>query len=153
MRAEKRRDAMGLMIDGKWVDDDRISADARGHFIRADSRFRHWITAEGSAGPSGERGLKAEVGRYNLFVSPSFPGARRDLNRHTNVNNESSEIIRMFNAAFGAFTDVHYDFYPEDLRGEIDRINDFVYSHFNNGVYRAGFARSQEAYDEAVRQG
>ena len=75
-----------------------------------------------------------------------------DRERRTIVNNESSEIIRMFNAAFGAFTDVNYDFYPEDLRGEIDRINDFVYSHLNNGVYRAGFARSQEAYDEAVRK-
>ncbi len=210
---------MGLMIDGEWVDDDRISADARGHFIRADSRFRHWITADGSAGPSGERGFKAEAGRYHLFVSPSCPWAHRtiilrklkrlegvismsiadrpkdegwayseaiddfkpcadgifrlyqvyaaadasysgkvtvptlwDRERRTIVNNESSEIIRMFNAAFGAFTDVHYDFYPADLRGEIDRINDFVYSHFNNGVYRAGFARSQEAYDDAVRK-
>ena len=45
-----------------------------------------------------------------------------------------------------------YDFYPEELRGEIDRINDFVYNYFNNGVYRAGFARSQEAYDEAVKK-
>ena len=45
-----------------------------------------------------------------------------------------------------------YDFYPQALRGEIDRINDFVYSHFNNGVYRAGFARSQEAYDDAVKK-
>ncbi|HSK30776.1 MAG TPA: glutathione S-transferase C-terminal domain-containing protein, partial [Candidatus Limnocylindria bacterium] len=75
-----------------------------------------------------------------------------DRERRTIVNNESSEIIRMFNAAFRAHTDMDYDFYPEELRGEIDRINDIVYSHFNNGVYRAGFARSQEAYEEAARK-
>src|SRR5262249_9220802 len=60
--------------------------------------------------------------------------------------------IRMFNSAFKAWTDVEYDFYPEDLRAEIDGINELVYSHFNNGVYRAGFARSQEAYEEAARK-
>ncbi len=75
-----------------------------------------------------------------------------DRERRTIVNNESSEIIRMFNSAFAAHTDVHYDFYPEDLRAEIDRVNDLVYGHLNNGVYRAGFARSQAAYDEAVRK-
>jgi putative glutathione S-transferase len=58
----------------------------------------------------------------------------------------------MFNSAFNAWTDVTYDFYPEVLRDEIDRINEFVYSHLNNGVYRAGFAQTQVAYDEAVRK-
>ena len=58
----------------------------------------------------------------------------------------------MLNSAFGAFTEVDDDFYPADLRAEIDRINDLVYSHFNNGVYRAGFARGQEAYEEAARK-
>jgi putative glutathione S-transferase len=75
-----------------------------------------------------------------------------DRKRRQIVNNESSEIIRMFNSAFDAWTDVRYDFYPEALRSEIDRINEFVYSHLNNGVYRAGFAQTQEAYDEAVRK-
>jgi putative glutathione S-transferase len=75
-----------------------------------------------------------------------------DRERRTIVNNESSEIIRMFNSAFGAYTDVRSDFYPEQLRPEIDRINDFVYANLNNGVYRAGFARSQEAYDDAARK-
>jgi putative glutathione S-transferase len=210
---------MGHMIDGKWINEDRIPADARGHFVRADSQFRNWITADGSAGPTGESGHKAAPGRYHLFVSPSCPWAHRtiimrklkklegvismsnadrpkaegwayseaiddfrpsddgifrlhqvyaaadprytgkvtvptlwDRERRTIVNNESSEIIRMFNSAFGAHTNVHYDFYPEDLRAEIDRINDLVYGHLNNGVYRAGFARSQEAYDEAGRK-
>jgi putative glutathione S-transferase len=75
-----------------------------------------------------------------------------DLKRRRIVNNESSEIIRMFNSAFDAFTDDAYDFYPEALRDEIDQVNDFVYSHLNNGVYRAGFAQSQEAYEEAARR-
>ena len=76
-----------------------------------------------------------------------------DRERRTIVNNESSEIIRMFNSRLSAITrSASYDFYPETLRGEIDQINEFVYSHFNNGVYRAGFARSQEAYDEAVKK-
>jgi putative glutathione S-transferase len=75
-----------------------------------------------------------------------------DRKRRTIVNNESSEIIRMFNSAFNAWTDASFDFYPEGLRDEIDRINDFVYAHLNNGVYRTGFARTQEAYDEAARK-
>jgi putative glutathione S-transferase len=210
---------MGYMLDGKWKDDDRIPTDVRGAFVRADSQFRHWITGDGGAGPSGSGGFKAEPGRYHLFVSYSCPWAHRtvifrklkkledvisfsiadkpkiegwaysegiddlqpgddgifrlyqvyaaadshytgkvtvptlwDRERRTIVNNESSEIIRMFNSAFGAHTDVNYDFYPEELRSEIDRINEVVYSHFNNGVYRAGFARSQEAYEEAAKR-
>jgi glutathionyl-hydroquinone reductase len=74
-----------------------------------------------------------------------------DKKRGTIVNNESSEIIRMFNSAFAAFTNVHTDYYPAALRDEIDRINDLVYATVNNGVYRAGFATSQEAYEEAAR--
>lgn len=65
------------------------------------------------------------------------------------VNNESSEIIRMLNSEFGGIAGDDTDFYPLNLRGEIDRINDFVYTRINNGVYRCGFARSQEAYDAA----
>jgi putative glutathione S-transferase len=75
-----------------------------------------------------------------------------DRKRKRIVNNESSEIIRMFNSAFNAWTDVTYDFYPEALRDEIERVNEFVYSHLNNGVYRAGFAQSQGAYEEAARK-
>jgi putative glutathione S-transferase len=72
-----------------------------------------------------------------------------DKERRTIVNNESSEIIRMFNTAFDAFTDVSADYYPPALRGEIDRINEFVYSNINNGVYRTGFATTQAAYEQA----
>jgi putative glutathione S-transferase len=66
------------------------------------------------------------------------------------VNNESADIIRMLNSEFDAFAEhPDVDLYPEALRPEIDRINERVYTDVNNGVYRAGFARSQEAYEDA----
>lgn len=68
------------------------------------------------------------------------------------VNNESSEIIRMLNGEFKGIAGDDTDYYPLTLRGEIDRINEFVYARVNNGVYRCGFARSQEAYDAAYDQ-
>jgi glutathionyl-hydroquinone reductase len=74
-----------------------------------------------------------------------------DKERRTIVNNESAEIIRMLNSAFGRFTNVRTDYYPPPLRAEIDRINALVYENINNGVYRTGFATSQEAYEEAFR--
>jgi putative glutathione S-transferase len=74
-----------------------------------------------------------------------------DKVRGTIVNNESSEIIRMLSREFGALARTPYDFYPEDLREEIDAVNARVYETVNNGVYRTGFATTQEAYDEAVR--
>ena len=74
--------------------------------------------------------------------------------RHTGtiVNNESSEIMRMFNSEFDAFGDSSLDFYPEALRSEIDELNAFIYPRINNGVYRCGFATTQEAYEEAYRE-
>src|SRR5580698_620104 len=208
---------MGLLVNGAWQED--ISRTKDGQFIRPTTRFRNFVTADGSAGPSGEGGFPAEAGRYHLYVSDACPWAHRttifrslkklenaisvsitaplygktgwefgaaqggtrdevngkatlaevylvadphytgrvsvpvlwDKKRRTIVNNESSEIIRMLNSAFDAFTNIHTDYYPEDLRGEIDRINDVVYPTVNNGVYRAGFATSQEAYEEAAR--
>ncbi len=65
------------------------------------------------------------------------------------VSNESSEIIRMFNAAFDELTGNRLDFYPERLRSQIDALNERIYPNVNNGVYRAGFATTQEAYEEA----
>lgn len=72
-----------------------------------------------------------------------------DKKRGTIVNNESSEIIRMFNSAFDDLTGDERDYYPAPLRKEIDAINAFVYDDINNGVYKAGFATSQAAYEEA----
>jgi len=208
---------MGLLVDGVWQQDGVRTKD--GQFIRPTSRYRNWVTPDGSAGPTGDGGFVAESGRYHLYVSLSCPWAHRtvifrklkglenvismstvspdmlqdgwtfdkatgssgdsvngmsklseiylladpqytgrvsvpvlwDKQRKTIVNNESSEIIRMFNTAFDALTNVHTDYYPEPLRAEIDRLNDMIYPNVNNGVYRAGFATSQGPYEEAFR--
>ena len=208
---------MGQLVDGVWQEDGSRTKDGR--FIRPSSNFRNFVTADGSAGPSGSGGFPAEAGRYHLYISLACPWAHRtlifrtlkkldsvisvsnaaplysktgwefsterggtgdavngkatlaeiylladphytgrvsvpvlwDKKRKTIVNNESSEIIRMLNTAFDAFTNVRTDYYPVELRDEIDRINDIVYPTVNNGVYRAGFATSQDAYEEAAR--
>lgn len=201
---------MGLLHNGEWVDQWYDSESSGGHFQRQASRFRHWLTAGGAAGPNGEQGFKAEKGRYQLYVSLACPWAHRtlifralkqledyidvtvvdptmlengwqvgdplyrldflyqlylkadsryegrvtvpvlwDKKTETIVSNESSEIIRMFNTAFNHLTDNHDDYYPEELRGQIDSINERVYDSINNGVYRAGFATTQAAYEEA----
>jgi putative glutathione S-transferase len=72
-----------------------------------------------------------------------------DKQQNRIVNNESAEIIRMFNSAFDDLTGNDLDFYPEPLRAEIDALNERIYPAVNNGVYRAGFATSQHAYEEA----
>jgi len=72
-----------------------------------------------------------------------------DEQTETIVNNESSEIIRMFNTAFDDLGAKEGCYYPENLRSAIDEINDFIYPSVNNGVYRCGFATTQEAYEEA----
>jgi glutathionyl-hydroquinone reductase len=208
---------MGLLVDGVWQED--VSRTKDGYFIRPVTRFRNFVTADGSPGPSGEGGFPAERGRYHLYISLACPWAHRalifralkklddaisvsiteplygktgwefgstpesthdtangkatmaevylladprysgrvsvpvlwDKTRRTIVNNESAEIIRMLNTAFDAFTDVKMDYYPAPLRAEIDLVNDLVFSTVNNGVYRAGFATSQAAYEEAAR--
>jgi putative glutathione S-transferase len=75
-----------------------------------------------------------------------------DRKLETVVSNESAEIIRMFNSEFDALGDASLDFYPEPLRSEIDEVNAFVYPKVNNGVYRCGFATTQEAYAEAFEE-
>jgi putative glutathione S-transferase len=185
--------------------------DDKGAFVRRDSAFRRWVTADGSSE------FPAEAGRYHLYVSLACPWAHRtvimrrlkglddvvslsvvdpirdargwafrdvpgaqldpingfnflsqayaateagydgnvtvpvlwDTATGQIVNNESSEVIRMLNSAFNAYTPVTDDYYPVDLREEIDQVNARVYPTVNNGVYRCGFARSQGAYDRA----
>lgn len=211
---------MGLLINGEWHDQWYDTSKTGGAFVRKKTQFRNWITTDGSVGPSGEGGFKAESGRYHLYVSLACPWAHRTLifrqlkqleahigvsvvdphmleqgwaftgnlgssldeaNHHdflhqlytqaqpdysgritvpvlwdkqqqTIVSNESAEIIRMFNSAFDELTDASGDFYPESLHSEIDAINEFVYHNINNGVYRCGFATTQQAYDEAFEQ-
>lgn len=74
-----------------------------------------------------------------------------DKKRKTIVSNESAEIVRMFNSGFGALADESVDLYPQALRADIDALNERIYPALNNGVYRAGFATTQLAYDEAYR--
>jgi putative glutathione S-transferase len=209
---------MGVLVDGVWKDNWYDTRSTGGRFVRADARFRSWITRDGAPGPTGEGGFKAEPGRYHLYVSLACPWASRglilralkglegmiglsvthwlmaangwtfapgegvvpdpvngvsyihqlytkanpaysgratvpvlwDKERSTIVNNESSEIIRMFNSAFDGVGADAGDYYPEPLRGEIDAVNARVYDTVNNGVYKAGFATTQEAYQAAV---
>jgi glutathionyl-hydroquinone reductase len=210
---------MGLLVDGIWQDEQHSARTPDGRFVRPTTRFRNWVTQDGSPGPTGEGGFAAARGRYHLYVALPCPWAHRtvimrmlkgledvvsmsvleplygphgwrfgtspgtapdsvngaselaeiylradprytgrvsvpalwDKERRTIVNNESAEIIRMFNGAFGRFTNVRTDYYPPALREEIDRVNALVYENVNNGVYRAGFATAQEAYDDAFR--
>ena len=98
---------------------------------------------EGSSGD--DVNGKSKLSEIYLLTDPRYTGRVSvpvfwDKKRKTIVNNESPEIIRMLNSAFDAFTNIHTDYYPKDLRSEIDRINDLVYPNINNGVYRAGFA-------------
>lgn len=90
-----------------------------------------------------------------LKADPSYSGRATvpilwDKHQNTIVSNESAEIIRMFNSEFDHLTGSSLNFYPEDLRPQIDRINERIYNAVNNGVYKSGFASSQQAYDEAV---
>ncbi len=206
---------MGVLIDGKWTDEELPEETGKaGDFRRVDSRFRGFITADGSSG------FKAEPGRYHLYVAHACPWAHRTLiyraiknlsgaisvayaipgmreqgwayednpafpdctpdkvngfrylheaytasdphytgkvtvptlwDKKTGriVNNESSEIIRMLNSAFDGVGATRTDYYPQPLRGEIDHLNEIIYRNVNNGVYRAGFALSQDAYETA----
>ncbi|HEV8715503.1 MAG TPA: glutathione S-transferase family protein [Candidatus Binatia bacterium] len=203
---------MGSLVNGVWHDEGSDATTTNGRYVRSDSQFRNWVTADGASG------FPAEAGRYHLYIAISCPWAHRtwifrqlkrlddvismsivtprrtgqgwvfdndnpryrdtllgkrylheiytvaqpdctgrvtvpvlwDKKRRTIVNNESSEIIRMLNSAFTAFTTDTTDYYPEPLRTEIDALNDLIYRTVNNGVYRTGFATTQEAYEEAV---
>lgn len=209
---------MGMLVDGKWHDVWYDTKASKGRFVRSEAQFRNWVTSDGSPGPSGKGGFRAEPGRYHLYVSLACPwahrtlifrklkgldpmiglsavnsfmgtegwtfepgpgviadpinGARRvyevylaadsnysgratvpilwDKAQGTIASNESKEIIRMFNGAFEDAGATGPDFYPEPLRGEIDELNERIYHTVNNGVYKSGFATTQEAYEEAV---
>ena len=213
---------MGVMISGRWTTDEEASQLKfdNGHWQRDVSPIRHWVTADGSAGPSGDAGFAAEAGRYHLYVAWNCPWAHRTIlfrrlkgleniiglsattpkrsdqgwvfdnttdeyrdelfgkdslwevyaqahpaytgrvtvpllyDKATGkaVSNESSEIIRMFNSAFDAVGANDLDLYPAQLRDDIDDINAQIYDNLNNGVYKAGFAKTQEAYAEGCNQ-
>ena len=97
---------------------------------------------------------KARLHEIYRLADPRYTGRVSvpvlwDKEQRTIVSNESPEIIRMLNSAFDAFTNERTDYYPAELRHEIDAINDEVFANVNNGVYRCGFASTQDAYEEA----
>lgn len=109
-----------------------------------------WEFPEGGDPHTGARYL------HELYVraAPGYTGRVTvpvlwDTVGGTIVNNESADILRMLNRAFDAVGGVSWDFCPDDLRDEIDRVNGFVYERINDGVYKAGFATSQDAYERA----
>ena len=195
---------MGLLQNGKWIDQWYDTDGNKGEFRRQESRFRDWLSPDPAAR------FPAESGRYHLYVSLACPWAHRtlifralkgltehigvtvvkplmlehgwelqddqyglsylyelylkadpayegrvtvpvlwDKQSRTIVSNESAEIIRMFNSAFNVLTGNKLDFYPEQKRQEIDELNERIYHSLNNGVYKAGFATEQAAYEEA----
>ena len=113
-----------------------------------------WVFGDYPAStPDRVNGAKTMAQVYEI-AQPGYTGVVTvpvlwDKKRHTIVNNESSEIIRMLNSAFDAWGRTDVDLYPASLRAEIDTINSFVYDNINNGVYRVGFATTQEAYEAA----
>ena len=113
-----------------------------------------WVFDEGPDGP-----VEGGYPLHRLYVEhePTFTGKVTvptlwDRRTRRIVNNESSEIIRIFNSAFDGITGNCLDLCPPELREQIDRWNDLIYPGLNNGVYRAGFATTQEAYEEAAWQ-
>jgi glutathionyl-hydroquinone reductase len=104
--------------------------------------------------PDSVNGVKRIYELYTL-ADPQYSGRATvpvlwDKQQKTIVSNESAEIMRMLNTAFDRAGGNDKDFYPKDLRREVDELNDFIYPNVNNGVYRAGFATTQEAYEEAA---
>jgi putative glutathione S-transferase len=182
-----------------------------GRWVRQDSAFRRWVTADGSSG------FPAEAGRYHLYVCLCCPWSHRSVigrlvkgledatsvsyvhpyrdergwafpggdfvdevngfsfiseayaatdpsfddrysipvlwDKETGqiVSNESGEILRMLGTQFEAFATTEADLYPEEHRAEIDRLDELIYEHVNNGVYNAGFSTRQDVYEEAAR--
>jgi glutathionyl-hydroquinone reductase len=103
--------------------------------------------------------LNGAVYLHEIYAKadPTFTGratvpALWDRQRRTIVNNESADLVRMLNFGFGALAKSDVDLYPEGLRDEIDALNAVIYPGLNNGVYRAGFATTQEAYEEAFHE-
>jgi len=120
-----------------------------------------WLMGEGGWRFSEREGCIPDTVTGAAFLHQVYTRARPDYTgrvtvpvlwdkqRGTIVSNESAEIVRMFNGAFDAFGDAGVDFYPAPLRRDIDAVNELVYETVNNGVYKAGFATAQGAYEEA----
>jgi len=115
-----------------------------------------WMFTNGQEEPCAEPVSEADY-VYQIYqaADPDYTGSASvpvlwDKQNNTIVSNESADIIRMLNSAFDAVGAAEGDFYPADLREEIDALNDRIYETVNNGVYKAGFATTQKAYEEAI---
>ena len=128
-----------------------------------DVSYTHWFMGENGwtfkKDPDGIVGDKlfGSDFMYELYIKadPHYTGRVTvptlwDKQQNTIVSNESADLIRMFNTAFDEVGAAEGDYYPEGKRAEIDEINERVYHTVNNGVYKAGFATAQDAYEEAV---
>ncbi len=116
-----------------------------------------WVFGDTEASTADDVNGVSLLHQIYTLAEPTFTGRVTvpilwDRRTRTIVNNESSEIIRMFNSEFDAFGDSSLDLYPEALAREIDELNAYIYPRINNGVYRCGFATTQEAYEEAYRE-
>ena len=114
-----------------------------------------WVFVEDADGNAVEEGWplwKLYVEHDSRFTGKVTVPTLWDRKTRRIVNNESSEIIRILNSAFDGITGNRLDLYPQELRRQIDRWNDLIYPGLNNGVYRAGFATTQDAYEEAATQ-
>ena len=120
------------MLDDGWFFDERYNAATKDH-IHSSKYLR-------------EIYLKADPKITTSVTVPILYDKKTD----TIVNNESSEIIRILNSEFNSLTGNQADFYPHDLREQIDAYNEMIYEPINNGVYKCGFSKTQEAYDKAV---
>ncbi len=115
-------------------------------------------TADGDDAATGDRVLgKDFLHQVYTTARPDYTGRVTvpvlwDKQSNTIVSNESAEIIRMLNGAFDEWGDAEVDFYPEALRSEIEAVNEPIYHRVNNGVYKAGFATTQSAYDQAFAE-
>jgi putative glutathione S-transferase len=121
-------------------------------------RIQSWTFTQGVDDIQPPRGGLLELHQVYTAAVPDYTGRVTvptlwDRKKRTIVNNESSEIIRMLNTEFASVTgSAGPDLYPQNLRAEIDEINTLTYERVNNGVYRCGFAKSQEAYEEAFKR-
>jgi glutathionyl-hydroquinone reductase len=161
-RAEPGRYHLYVSLSCPWAHRAIIFRKLKGLEDTIGMSVAHWLTREHGWTFDPAPGVVPDTvngARYLYEVytkaSPKYSGrvtvpALWDKATGTIVNNESSEIVRMFNSAFDGVGAMPGDHYPADLRGEIDAVNDRVYATVNNGVYRCGFATSQAAYDEAV---
>jgi glutathionyl-hydroquinone reductase len=103
---------MGLLVEGQWRDVWYDTGSTRGRFVRKDAAFRNWITADGSAGPSGVGGFKAEVGRYHLYVSLACPWAHRTLIMRSLFARAAKPGVSAMGARLGA--DLRHDLQRAD---------------------------------------